>query len=173
MPNPVGGQDQERFEKALAIQQFVLCSRFFNCVQISENDARKHPLLRDVKFKTPCLIVFDSSLKKRTIVRARASAMKAYNAMRRLGQPDYKTPIKETLRKAKILLGDFDQVDEARTVLGLKKTRHKTAVSKREFATAKKLQKEIDRDQGQIDAIYKKATEKWTKIWTLEIKKVS
>ena len=84
VPSNLRTRDQERFENALQIQQFVLCSRFFQCVRLSESQARQHPLLR-LKFKVPCLIVFNSSLKKRDVVRARASAMKAYSAMRRIG----------------------------------------------------------------------------------------
>lgn len=172
VPSNLRTRDQERFENALQIQQFVLCSRFFQCVRLSESQARQHPLLR-LKFKVPCLIVFNSSLKKKDVVRARASAMKAYSAMRRIGQPDYKTPIKETLRQAKVLLGDFDQVDEARNVLGLKQKRLETAIAKGEKATARKLEKEIARDLAQIDAIYKKAKDRWAKIWDLKIKTVA
>ncbi|MHC4930985.1 MAG: hypothetical protein ACYTGV_02180 [Planctomycetota bacterium] len=173
IPSPHRTRDQERFEEVvLRVQQFVLCSRFFSCVEISAASAEVHPLLEDKKFKTPVLVVFDSSLKKRAVVHSRASAMKAYGAMRKIGQPDYVTNIKETLRKAKVLLGDFDQVDAARKVLQLKKTRLETALGKGEKATARKLEKEIEHDQAQIDEIYEKAEREWNEIWDLQRKKV-
>jgi hypothetical protein len=171
--SPHRTRDQERFEEVvLKVQQFVLCSRFFECVEMSATTAEVHPLLEGRKFKTPVLVVFDSALQKCAGVHSRASAMKAFGAMRKMGQPDYVTNMKETLRKAKVLLGDFDQVDAARKVLRLKKTRLETALGKGEKATARKLEKEIERDQAEIDKIYENAERKWNEVWELQLKKV-
>ena len=162
-------QDQQRFDETVEdVDNFRMATRFFDCVQISESLARKAPLLAGLKFKAPTLIVFNAELTKHEVARGRGGVMKGYAAMRKLGQPTYKTQIRKTLTEAKKLLGQFDQVDAARDSLKIKLRRYETALSKGQNAKAATLKRSIDKDQAEIDKLYEKSQAAWTELWKLQ-----
>ncbi len=162
-------QDQQRFDETVEdVDNFQLATRFFECVQISESLAKKAPLLAGLKFKAPTLIVFNAELTKQEVARGRGGVMKGYAAMRKLGQPTYKTKIRKTLTEAKKLLGQFDQVDAARDALQIKIRRYETALSRGQNAKAATLKKSIDKDQAEIDKLYEKSQAAWTELWKIQ-----
>jgi hypothetical protein len=170
----IQSRDQARFEEVVVENEsFVLASQFFDCVQVSEATARAHQLFLGLKWSAPAVIVIDSSRKTREVAHARASAMKAVDLMRRVGQPDYENDINETLRKAKVLLGTFDQVDAARDALKIKRARVENALGKGDKARAAVLEKDCDRDEEQISELFKKTEKEWNELFDLKIKKVS
>lgn len=170
----IRSKDQERFEEVVVENEsFVAAAQFFECVQASEAAARAHPLLEGLKWSAPALIVFDSSRKTREVAHARASAMKAVDLMRMVGQPDYESDINETIRKAKVLLGTFDQVDAARDALKIKRARVDNALGKGDKARAAVLEKDCDKDEDEIDELFKKTEKEWNEIFDVKIKKVS
>ncbi|MHC4550073.1 MAG: hypothetical protein ACYTEZ_14975 [Planctomycetota bacterium] len=172
IPHDIATRDQERFEQVVVeIETFKLASRFFERVRISAKGAGDHFLLKDVKVKPPAIVVFDSTRRKHAVARGRASAMKAWGVMRKIGQPDYETNMQETIRKASVLLGRFDRVDAARDSLQIKRGRMENALGKGDMARAKVLEKEIAKDQAKIDKLYDDTERRWQELWTLEIKK--
>ena len=162
-------KDQQRFDETVEdVDNFRLATRFFECVQISESLAKKAPLLEGLTFKAPTLIVFNAELTRHEVARGRGGVMKGYAAMRKLGQPTYKTLIRKTLTEAKKLLGQFDQVDAARDAPKIKLRRYETALSKGQNAKAATLKKSIDKDQAEIDELYEKSQAAWTELWKLQ-----
>lgn len=167
-------RDQSRFEEVVVENEsFVFASQFFDCVQVSEATARAHQLFEGLKWSAPAVIVIDSSRKTREVAHARASAMKAVDLMRMVGQPDYVSDINETLRKAKVLLGTFDQVDAARDALAIKRARVENALGKGDKARASVLEKDCDRDEEQLNELFRKTEKEWNEVFDLKIKKVS
>lgn len=165
--------DQERFEEVVVENEsFVIAARFFDSVQISEATAKAHQLFEGLKWSAPAVLVIDSARKTREIAHARASAMKAVDMMRMVGQPDYVSDINETLRKAKVLLGTFDQVDAARDSLKIKRARVENALAKGDKARANVLEKDCDRDEEQLNELFKKTEQEWNELFDLKIKKV-
>jgi hypothetical protein len=160
--------DQRRFDEVVCnIESFMLTAKFFERAQVSESAARTHPLLKELKFKAPAILVFDSARKRHDLADARASAMKACAVMRAIGQPDYETSISRTVARATVLLGTFDQIDAARSALGIKEGRRDEALGKGDKAQAAALEKDIDRDREQIDRLYAKTQQEWTALWEL------
>jgi len=148
----------------------VIASRFFDCIQVSEASGSKHPLLEGLKWSAPAVIVIDSSRKTREVSRGRASAMKAVGLMRKVGQPDYESDINETVRKAKVLLGTFDQVDAARDALKIKRARVENALAKGDKAGAAALEKDCDKDEEKINDLFKETEKEWNELFDLKIK---
>ncbi len=166
--------DQARFEEVVVQNEsFVVAARFFDCVQVAEAAAKPNPLFEGLKWDAPAILVIDSSRRTREVAHARASAMKAVDLMRTVGQPDYETDINETLRKAKVLLGTFDQVDAARDALKIKRARVDNALSKGDKAKAAVLEEDCDRDEERLNDLFKKTESEWDGLFDLKIKKVS
>jgi hypothetical protein len=164
-------RDQTRFEEVvLKNESFTLMARFFDCVEAAEATAKAHPLFEGIQYTPPAVIVFDSTRRKHAVARGRASAMKATGIMRKIGQPDYVSPMKETVRKAKVLLGTFDQCDAARDALAIKRARRENALGKGDAARAKVLEKDIAKDEKRLDELHAKTDKAWSELWTLEIK---
>ncbi|MFI5402259.1 MAG: hypothetical protein ACHQ1G_04930 [Planctomycetota bacterium] len=167
-------RDQSRFEEVVVENEsFVFAAQFFECVQVSEATARAHQLFEGLKWSAPAVIVIDSSRKTREVAHARASAMKAVDLMRMVGQPDYVSDINETLRKAKVLLGTFDQVDAARDALAIKRARVENALGKGDKARAAVLEKDCDRDEEQMNKLFRETEKEWNELFDLKFKKVS
>ena len=165
-------QDQVRFDNnVLKNESFLLAAKFFDCVQTSEEEAKKNDLLKDLKWKAPVMIAFDSTRKKSGIAGGRAAGMKVYALLVKIGQPDYKTSISKTVRSARNLLGSFDRVDAAREALGIKLRRLSEAKGDGNAAKTRQLQREVAKDQAAIEALLGKTNKQWDKIWTIERKK--
>ena len=170
----IRSKDQERFEEVVVENEsFAIAANFFDCVQVSEATAKGHQLFQGLKWSAPAIIVIDSSRKKREVAHARASAMKAVDLMRMVGQPDYESDINEALRKTKVLLGTFDQIDAARDALKIKRARVDNALGKGDKAGAAVLEKDCDKDEEEIDELFKKTEKEWNEILAVKIKKVS
>lgn len=173
IPSSLQSKDQERFEEVvLEDESFVIASHFFDCIQVSENTAKSYPLFEGLRWSAPAVIIIDSSRKTREVSRGRASAMKAVGLMRKVGQPDYESDINETVRKAKILLGTFDQVDAARDALKIKRARVENALAKGDKAGASVLEKDCDKDEEQINDLFKKTEQEWNELFDIKIKKM-
>jgi hypothetical protein len=164
-------RDQERFEEVVVQNEsFVIAAKFFVCAQVSEATAKTHQLFEGLNWKAPAILVIDSSRQVREVARGRASAMKAVDLMRMVGQPDYVTDINETLRQAKLVLGNFDQVDAGREALKIKRTRVENALGKGDEAKARVLEKECDKDEAELDALFKKTEQEWNDLLKVKIK---
>jgi hypothetical protein len=169
----IRSNDQARFEEVVVENEsFVIAAQFFDCVQVSEAAARAHPLFEGLKWSAPAILVVDSTRKTREVAQARASAMKAVDLMRMVGQPDYESDINETLRKAKVLLGTFDQVDAARDALKIKRARVENALGKGDKARAAVLEKDCDKDEEQINELFNRTEKEWNELFAVKIKKV-
>ena len=162
-------QDQERFDNVVNnIAQFRLATKFFECVQISLPTAKDSVFLEGIKIKAPAILVFSSDRAKYKIVAGRPSAMKAYTIMRRIGQPAWDSNMKETLRKAKVLLGTYDQIDDAQNAIDIKRRRFDDAASKGEKATAKALKRDLDKDIKKRAKHLRKTDKSWDELWKLK-----
>ncbi len=165
-------RDQDRFDDVvLANESFLLAAKFFVCVRVWEEDAREHPLLADIKYKAPAMVAFDSTRKKHLVAAGRASAMKVYGVLCKVGQHDYKTSISGTVRAARNLLGSFDRIDAARDALGIKLERLNKARGDGNAAKIRQLQREVEKDQAAIDALAEKTRTRWSEIWDVKRKK--
>jgi hypothetical protein len=165
-------RDQERFEEVvMKNESFLLAAKFFRCVEVWEETARKHALFEDIKFRAPAAVAFDSTRKKHAVAGGRASAMKIYGILCKIGQPDYETSIAGTVRAARNLLGKFDQVDAARDSLGIKRQRLDEAMVKGNQGKIATLKRECAKDQKAIDKLYAAAQDRWREIWQLKRKK--
>jgi len=174
VPSSLRSNDQARFEEVVfENESFVVAARFFDCVQAAEASVRSHPLFEGLKWEAPAIVVIDSSRQTREVAHARASAMKAVDLMRMVGQPDYETDMNETLRKAKVLLGTFDQIDAARDALKIKRARVENALAKGDKAKAAVLEKDCDRDEEQMKELIRKTEREWDGLFDLKIKKAS
>ena len=171
MINDHDTRDQDRFEEvALKNESFMLAAKFFYRVRIWESQARKHPLLKDIKFKAPAIVAFDSTRKEHVVAGGRASGMKVYGMLVKVGQLDYVTSVSKTVRDARNLLATFDRVDAAREALGIKIGRLEEAKGKGNQAKIRQLEKEVAADRAKIEALYAKAQKRWNEIWTLRRK---
>ncbi len=101
----------------------------------------------------------------------RASAMRVYGVLCKVGQRDYETSISGTVRAARNLLGSFDRIDAAQDALGIKQERLNKARGDGNAAKIRQLQREVEKDQAAIDALAEKTTTRWSEIWTLKRKK--
>jgi len=165
-------RDQERFEKVvMKNESFLLAAKFFRCVEVWEETARKHTLFEDIKFTAPAAVAFDSTRKTHAVAGGRASAMKIYGILVKIGQPDYQTSIAGAVRAARNLLGKFDQVDAARDSLAIKRQRLDEATVKGNQGKIATLKRSCEKDQKAIDRLYAAAQKEWRRIWTLERKK--
>ncbi len=161
-------RDQRRFDEVLLKNEsFLLAAKFFACVKVPEGTARKHALFRGVRFRAPAVVVFDSTRKKHAVAGGRASAMKVYALLVKMGRLDWETDIAKTVRAARNLLGTFDQVDAARDSLSVKEGRLEDARGKKDGAKIRRLEKEIARDRAAMEALYAKAEKRWKEIWSL------
>jgi len=164
-------RDQRRFEDVvMKNESFLLAAKFFECVEVWDETARKHPLFEGVRFKAPAVVVFDSTRKEHAVAGGRASAMKIYGLLVKVGQADYETDIAATVRAARNLLGKFDQVDAAREALGIKMDRLDEARADGNRAKIRTLTRECEKDQKALDRLFTEATEEWNRIWTLKRK---
>jgi len=163
--------DQARFDAQVeANDNFKMATKFFDCAQITEARAKEHPLLKDLRLRAPAIVVFDSTLLRCEVAGGRASVMKAYGEMRKICSLDYETDLRRTLTEAKKLLGRFDQVDSARDSLEIKKRRMNDKLADGDEAAARFLQRDIEKDQAEIDAMYREACDEWNELWKLELK---
>ncbi|MEM8883783.1 MAG: hypothetical protein AAGD14_06940 [Planctomycetota bacterium] len=165
-------QDQQRFDDALDMtDQLRLVTKFFDCVKLGEDQARKSKFLSGIKFKTPAVFVFspDRSTWKKTD--GRPSAMKAYTIMRQVGQPAWETKIKPTLQEAKVLLGRYDQIDDAQNAISIKQRRLNDYLGKGKTAKAKALQKSLDKDVKKRADHLAETDKLWKELWKLERRK--
>jgi len=164
-------KDQERFDNVVsAIDQFKLATKFFDCVKLKLAEAQKAPFLEDIKLKAPSIIVYSGDRSKYKVAKGRLSSMKAVSVMRSIGQPDYETNIKGTLRSAKVLLGSYDQISDAQNAIDIKTRRWNDSMSKGEKAKAAALRRDLDKDIAAREKHLKETDEKWKKLWTLKRK---
>jgi hypothetical protein len=165
-------RDQDRFDEVvMANESFLLAAKFFTCVRGWDEDAREHPLLLKIKYTAPAMVAFDSTRKVHAVAGGRASAMKVYGMLCKVGQPDYETSIAKTVRAARNLLGSFDRIDAAQDALGIKLDRLNEARGDGNAAKTRQLQKEVKKDQAAIDALSEKTRTRWSEIWDLKQKK--
>ena len=164
-------RDQDRFDEVvLANESLLLAAKFFTCVEVSESEAREHPLFAKIKVKPPSMVAFDSTREKHSVAGGRASGMKVYTMLCKVGQVDYETSISGTVRAARNLLGSFDRIDAAVDALGIKQKRLDDALSKNDSAKIRKLEKEVAKDQAAIDELSETTTTRWAEIWDLKRK---
>ncbi len=165
-------RDQDRFDDVvMANESLLLAAKFFTCVEMSDDDARKHPLFAEIKIKAPVIVAFDSTREKHAVAGGRASAMKVYGVLCKVGQIDYETSVAKTVRAARNLLGSFDRIDAAQDAIGIKQTRLDEARGDGNSAKIRTLQKDIDKDQAAIDALVEKTQTHWNEIWDLKRKR--
>jgi len=165
-------RDQDRFDDVvMANESLLLAAKFFTCVRMSDDDAREHPLFAEIKLKAPVIVAFDSTRKQHAVAGGRASAMKVYGMLCKIGQLDYETSLAKTVRAARNLLGSFDRIDAAQDALGIKQRRLDEARGNSNSAKIRTLQKEVDKDQAAIDALAEKTQTRWSEIWDLKRKK--
>jgi len=163
--------DQLRFDAQVeANDNFKMATKFFDCAQVTEARAKEHPLLKDLRLRAPAIVVFDSTLQRREVAGGKASVMKAYGEMRKICSLEYETDLRRTLTEAKKLLGRFDQCDSARDSLEIKKRRMNDKLADGDEAAARFLKRDIEKDQAEIDEMYREACEEWNELWKLERK---
>ena len=164
-------KDQERFDDVvMKNESMLLAAKFFKCVEMSEDDVRQHPLFEKVKFKAPTVVAFDSTREKRAVAGGRASGMKIYSMLCKVGQLDYETKIAGTVRAARNCLGNFDRIDAAQSAIGIKHRRLSEAQADGDSAKIRKLQREVDKDQKAIDELVESTNTLWTEIWDIKRK---
>lgn len=165
-------KDQERFDEVvMANESMLLAAKFFRCVEMSEEDAAAHALFADVKLNPPAMIAFDSTREDHAVAAGRASGMKVYGMLCKVGQADYETSIPATVREARNLLGSFDRIDAANDAIAIKRRRLDEARSDNDSAKIRKLEREVEKDQSAIDELAEKTQTHWAEIWDLKRKK--
>ena len=117
------------------------------------------------------MVAFESTRKQHAVAGGRASGMKVYGMLCKLGQVDYETSIAKTVRAARNLLGSFDRIDAAQDALRIKEERLNEARGDGNSAKIRKLQREVDKDQAAIDELSEKTQTRWSEIWDLKRKK--
>jgi hypothetical protein len=165
-------RDQDRYDDVvLANESLLLAAKFYTCVEMSDDDARKLPLFAEIKLKAPAMVAFDATRKEHAVAGGRASAMKVYGMLCKVGQTDYETSIASTVRAARNLLGSFDRIDAAQDALGIKQARLDEARGDADSAKIRKLERDVDKDQAAIDELSEKTQTRWSEIWDLKRKK--
>lgn len=159
-------QDQARFDKSvLKVESFKLTARFYDVVIMRDSEARQLEMLDGMQWQAPSVILFDSTRTKRTLAPGRASFRKVWGSMCTMARLDYATPVESTLQKARILLARFDQVDAAKSALGIKEGRAGALRAKGDHGKARTLEKDIDKDRRKIDELYSDTDELWSRLW--------
>jgi hypothetical protein len=164
-------RDQDRFDEVvLANESMLLAAKFFKCVEMSIDDAEEHAVFADVKLRAPAMVAFDSTREEHAVAGGRASGMKVYGMLCKVGQVDYETDIAATVRAARNLLGSYDRIDAAQDALGIKQSRLDDARTKGDSAKIRKLEREVEKDQAAIDDLAEKTQTRWAEIWDLKRK---
>lgn len=165
------GRDQDRYDEVvMANESLLLAAKFFTCVQMSDDAAKKHPLFAEINVKGPSMVAFDSTRKQHAVAGGRASAMKVYGMLCKMGEVDYETSVATTVRAARNLLGSYDRMDAAQDALNIKRGRLDEARSEGNTQKILKLQKGVDKDQAALDELTEKTQTRWSEIWDLKRK---
>ena len=160
---------QKRFDDvAVGLDLVRLSTKFFIPIKVAEADARKHPLLDGIAFRAPAVIVFDSTLTSNRVAGGKASGRKVFEAMRRVAALDYIVPVDKVVAKAGLLLGNFDRVDAARAAMRIKQDRVADARADGKESRARKLEREIEQKQKEMDALYEETDAAWKKLFDLQ-----
>ncbi len=160
---------QKRFDEvAVGLDLVRLSAKFFTPIKVSEEAARAHPLMNDIAFRAPAVIVFDSTLTTNMVAGGKASGRKVFEAMRRIAVLDYVAPIDKVVAKAGLLLGNFDRVDAARAAMGIKQSRVDDARADGKESRARKLEREIEKKKQEMDALYDETDKAWKELFELE-----
>jgi hypothetical protein len=128
-------------DPAFRQENVVVGARFFDCVRISEDDAREDRVLKAYAASAPCLVLVRPDFTPTKCLRGRFSANRIFPAMCATLEMDYENCLKKTLKEQGRLADELAKVYQRQAELAamdLKIADERNAAKRQQMETKRK-----------------------------------